>query len=64
LSSEKVWTKTHKIGAKLFKASGLICLLAIFLPQYALFFILGAIILASVYLIVYSYFAYQKQTGR
>ncbi len=58
LSSEKVWTKTHKIGAKLFKASGSICLLAIFLPQYALFFILGPIILASLYLIVYSYFAY------
>jgi len=40
LSNEKVWERTHKIGGKLFKISGVIAFLGIVLPKYAVFFVL------------------------
>lgn len=61
MSSEKVWEKTNRIGGKLFKISGGIALLGIFLPSYALFFILAPVIFAVTYTIIYSYFEYQKR---
>ena len=61
LSNENVWNKTHKLGGKLFKILGVIALLGIMSGKYALFFILCPIIFASIYLVVYSYFAYQKE---
>jgi uncharacterized membrane protein len=62
LSNEKVWEKTHKIGGKLFKITGLIALLGVFFPKYFLFFIFLPIILVATYTIFYSYFEYQKET--
>jgi len=61
MSSEKVWEKTNRMGGKLFKISGLVALLGIFLPSYALFFILVPVIFAVAYTIIYSYFEYQKR---
>ncbi len=61
LSSEKVWNKTHKIGGKLFKATGIIALGGIFLPKYAVLFLTIPIISVAVYTIIYSYFEYQKE---
>lgn len=61
LSSERVWEKTHKIGGKLFKASGVIAFIGTFFQNYALFFILVPVILVAVYTIVYSYVEYRKQ---
>jgi len=61
LSSETVWNETHKIGGKLFKIAGIISILGIFFPKYALFFVLIPIILSSIYTIIYSYFQYKKQ---
>lgn len=61
LSSETVWNETHKIGGKLFKIAGIISILGIFFPKYALFFVLVPIILSSIYTIVYSYLQYKKQ---
>jgi len=60
LSSDKVWDKTHKIGSKLFKIIGVIAFLGIFFQKYSIWFILVPILLVAVYLIVYSYFEYQK----
>jgi len=60
LSSDKVWDKTHKIGSKLFKIIGVIVFLGIFFQKYSIWFILVPILLVAVYLIVYSYFEYQK----
>ena len=59
LSSERVWEKTHKIGGKLFKASGVIAFIGTFFQNYALFFILVPVILVAVYTIVYSYAEYR-----
>ena len=61
LSSESVWTKTHVLGAKLFKIAGGLALLGIVLPQLAIFFILIPLLLAAFIPVVYSYFEYQKE---
>lgn len=62
LSNEKVWEKTHQIGGRLFKIAGIIALLGIIYSDYAMFFIIVPIILASIYLFIYSYFEYRKIT--
>jgi len=61
LSSERVWEKTHKIGGKLFKASGVVAFIGAFFQEYALFFILVPVILVAAYTIVYSYAEYRKE---
>lgn len=61
LSSESVWDMTHAIGAKLFKIAGVIALLGVLLPSYALFFVLIPVLVVAGYLIIYSYFAYQRE---
>ncbi len=59
LSSDNVWNKTHKLGAKLFKVLGILSIISTFLKMYALFLIL--ILLFGAYLIVYSYLEYEKE---
>jgi len=63
LSNEKVWDKTHRIGGKLFKVTGIIAFLGIFFPKYAILFVIIPVISVAVYAIIYSYFEYQKQTS-
>jgi uncharacterized membrane protein len=62
LSNEKVWDKTHRLGGKLFKIAGVLALFGVFFRSLALFFVLVPVILVAVYTMVYSYFAYQKET--
>ncbi len=61
LSSDNVWDKTHKIGGKLFKVSGIISLLGIFFGDYSMFFLLVPIIASSIYVTIYSYAEYRKE---
>jgi uncharacterized membrane protein len=61
LSSDNVWNKTHKLGSKLFKVSGIIGLLGIFFGDYAFYFVLFPVFFSAFYLIFYSYFEYQKE---
>jgi len=63
LSSDAVWEKTHRIGGHLFKLSGLIALLGVIYPQYALPLIIIPIIATAIYTTVYSYFEYAKIKG-
>ncbi|MDO8724615.1 MAG: SdpI family protein [Candidatus Methanoperedens sp.] len=60
MSSDKVWDKTHKIGGKLFKIAGVVAISAIFFESLAIFIIVVPVILISIYIVVYSYFEYQK----
>lgn len=60
LSSEKVWNKTHKLGAKLFKVSAIIILLGLIFQKYAIWFIIIPIIFSVIDTTVYSYFEYKK----
>jgi uncharacterized membrane protein len=59
MSNPIVWQKTHIIGSKLFKLSAIIALLAIILPQYAIYFILAPILITSLSVIIYSYYIYR-----
>ncbi len=60
LSSDFVWDKTHKLGSKLFKLSGVIALVGIVLPEYAIVFVLAPVLISSLYVLVYSYIIYNK----
>ena len=64
LSSEAVWNRTHRLGGKLFRTVGLIALLGVVLPDYALWLILAPVLFIAGYLIVYSYFEYQKEARK
>lgn len=61
LSNDIVWDKTHKIGGRLFKISGIIAIFGFFVPEYAIWIFLIPVIFSAVFAIVYSYFEYQKQ---
>ncbi len=60
LSNNKVWEKTHKVGGQLFKIAGLLTLIGILFPNYAIYFFLIPVLFAAIYSIIYSYFEYQK----
>ena len=60
ISNEVVWKKTHKIGGTLFKISGVLALFGVLFPQWAIWWILAPLILSSLYLLSYSYFAFTK----
>jgi uncharacterized membrane protein len=64
LSSDFVWDKTHKVGGKLFKASALISLLGVIFPDYAMWLLLVPVIFSSVYVFVYSYVEFKKETKK
>lgn len=60
LSSDRVWDRTHKLGGRLFKAAGLIAALGILFQEHAVWFILAPVLLAALYLVVYSYLEYRR----
>ena len=61
LSNDFVWEKTHKIGGKLFKLSGIISFLGFLFSDFAIFFVLAPVFFTAIYTIIYSYFIYKKQ---
>lgn len=61
ISNEIVWEKTHKIGAPLLKACGVIAFLGLVFENFALYFIVLPILSVAVYTTVYSYFEYRKE---
>jgi len=60
MSSDKVWDKTHRLGGKLFKISGIISLLGLLSEDYAIYAVILPIISFTVFLFAYSYFQYRK----
>jgi uncharacterized membrane protein len=63
LSSQNVWNKTHKIGSRLFKLSGILCLPGILFPSKSFVFMIVPILISSMYLVVYSYLEYRKENN-
>jgi uncharacterized membrane protein len=61
LSSEKVWNKTHKLGSKMFKISGIIVLIGFLFQKYVTYFILIPTLFVAFYLVIYSYVEYRKE---
>lgn len=62
LADEEVWNKTHRLGGKLWVATGVIGLGCVWLPQPTgsiIFF--GTLMVSSIATIIYSYFIYAKK---
>ena len=62
LSSDHVWDETHRLGSTLFILSGILSLLGAFFPDNAVWFILVPILGSTLFLLVYSYVLYQRET--
>jgi uncharacterized membrane protein len=60
MSNAKVWDKTHKFGAKLFKAAGVIAFLGAFLFKEILLVSVVLVVAAAIASFVYSYLEFKK----
>lgn len=60
LSSDAVWERTHEYAAPLFKLSGLLAFLAVLVPEYAAYVLVGPVVLSAIFLTAYSYVAYRR----
>jgi uncharacterized membrane protein len=60
LSSEKVWDKTHKVGAWAFGALAVFILIGLMFKEYLVWFILIPALAYVVFIFTYSYLLYQK----
>lgn len=63
LSSEIVWDKTHILGGKLYKVSGFLSILSIFIPSYSFFVVITSILISTILLFIYSFIEYKKEIG-
>jgi len=63
LSSDNVWDQTHRVGSWLFIASGILAFAGMLVPgPTAFMFVLIPVIASAVFLLIYSYVLYQKET--
>ena len=66
LSSDRVWDETHRLGAILFIACGILTLAGVFFPGgTAYLLVIVPVLIASLFLIVYSYILWtREQSGK
>ncbi len=63
LSSDRVWDETHRLGSILFIVSGALAFFGAFLPgEIAFLLVLIPIIASTVFVVIYSYVLYQRET--
>ena len=60
LANDDVWNETHRIGAKGFKISGILSLLGVVFPSYAIWILMVPLLVVAFGTMVYSYFVYRK----
>jgi uncharacterized membrane protein len=60
LSDPRVWLSTHRIGSVLFKIGAVCMLVSVLRPTYGYMVVLVAATGSSLFLVVYSYFAYRR----
>ena len=63
LSSDHVWDETHRVGAMLFIISGVFAMLGVFFSDYAIWLMLVPVLGSTIFLLVYSYVLYQRETN-
>lgn len=51
----------HERGAMGFKVAGALTLLSILLPQWAVLFMIGPVLIVAVYTLVYSFVDFQRE---
>jgi uncharacterized membrane protein len=62
LSSQQVWTETHRLGGKLFKISGALTFLGVFFSGWTAFLLaILPVLLSGIYVTLYSYILYKKE---
>ncbi|RME07585.1 MAG: SdpI family protein [Anaerolineae bacterium] len=61
LSSERVWDATHRRGSVLYIGAGVVTLLGLLFERWAIWFVIVPVIVASLYLVVYSYFLWRSE---
>lgn len=62
LSSERVWTRTHRLGGRLFVLAGFITIVtALVAPETGIWFVLGASLLAGFVPVAYSYLIFREE---
>lgn len=59
LSSEEVWDRTHARASPLFKLAGVVAVLGVVVPEYAVYLMVGPVAAVALYLTAYSYVAYR-----
>lgn len=65
LSNDRVWERTHRVTGFTFVIAGLILMATAFLrPSIALPLFIGAIVIASIVPLAYSYLAWRQETSR
>ncbi|MCK5474133.1 MAG: SdpI family protein [Candidatus Aenigmarchaeota archaeon] len=60
LSSDEVWRKTHKLGAKMFRVFAILAFVSVIIPSGFMVF-MASTFLGVIYLFAYSYFEYKKE---
>lgn len=62
LASDRVWDRTHRLGAVLFIASGILSAMGVLFPgSIAYWFVLGPVLASSLFLVVYSYVLWRAE---
>lgn len=64
LTNDEVWDKTHRLGGKLFIASGLLTVATVFYPAVAIWVLLITAIGSAIIATVYSYLEFRKVEGK
>jgi uncharacterized membrane protein len=63
LSSDKVWDETHRVGSWLFIGSGVIASIGSFFGRMTAFWLVFVPLIGSaIFLVIYSYMLYQRET--
>ncbi len=60
LYSDEVWDKTHKLGAKIFKAAGVLMVLTIIFPASVFLLVILLAIVSALACVIYSYLVYSN----
>ena len=63
LESDVVWDATHRLGARLFRLSGIFALFGVFFAEYAVYFVVVPVVGTAIVTTVYSFVKY-RQLGR
>lgn len=63
LSNDRVWDRTHRIGSALFIVSGALALIGSFFGgMTAIWLIFTPLVCSTIFLVIYSYLLYQRET--
>jgi uncharacterized membrane protein len=61
LSSDRVWDETHKLGARMFIAGGVITVISAFFGENGIWLMLVAMLAAAFVPVVYSYILWRRE---